>query len=305
MAPPLDCVIVGAGPAGLTAAIYLARFHLRVALLDGGPSRAALIPRTRNLPGWPGGIGGEALLARMRAQAAEFGIAPVAARAERLARDRQGLAVHAGPAAWSARAVLLATGVVNRRPAMDPAAHDVALARGLLRYCPVCDGYEVTDRAVGVIGTGRHGADEALFLRSYTADLALIAPDGRHRLRPADRARLAAAGVRLVDGPCGPLRLDGESLAVPVPGAVERFASVYPALGSEVRGELALALGAGAGADGGLRVDAHQRTTVPGLYAAGDVTLGLDQISRAMGEAAQAATAIRNDLAAQSRLWRG
>ena len=60
---------------------------------------------------------------------------------------------------------------------MDEALHDDALARGLIRYCPICDGYEVTDKKVGVIGSGGRGVAEALFLRGYTADITLIAPD--------------------------------------------------------------------------------------------------------------------------------
>ena len=60
---------------------------------------------------------------------------------------------------------------------MDEDLHDEAMSRGLIRYCPICDGYEVTDKKVGVIGSGSHGVAEALFIRSYTADITLIAPD--------------------------------------------------------------------------------------------------------------------------------
>jgi thioredoxin reductase (NADPH) len=90
-------------------------------------------------------------------------------------------------AARPARTVLLATGVTNRRPPMDEELHDDALARGLIRYCPICDGYEVTDKKVGVIGSDSHGVAEALFLRSYTADVTLIAPDKAMRLKPRTR----------------------------------------------------------------------------------------------------------------------
>src|SRR5471030_1997006 len=68
-----DCIIIGAGPAGLTAAIYLARFHLKICMFDCGSSRAAQIPRTHNHAGYPGGIKGTELLRLMREQAAEFG----------------------------------------------------------------------------------------------------------------------------------------------------------------------------------------------------------------------------------------
>ena len=62
---------------------------------------------------------------------------------------------------------------------MDEAAHDDALAAGLIRYCPICDGYEVTDKKVAVIGSGGKGAAETIFLRCFTADVTLIAPDRR------------------------------------------------------------------------------------------------------------------------------
>src|SRR5947199_8491417 len=71
--PILDCLIVGGGPAGLTAAIYLARFHLDILVVDGGKSRASWIPCTHNVPGFPDGIEGGELLRRMREQACTFG----------------------------------------------------------------------------------------------------------------------------------------------------------------------------------------------------------------------------------------
>lgn len=70
---PLDCLVIGAGPAGLTAAIYLARFRLKIAIVDAGKSRAAMIPRTHNHAGFPGGISGKELLGRMREQVQAFG----------------------------------------------------------------------------------------------------------------------------------------------------------------------------------------------------------------------------------------
>src|SRR3569833_172277 len=88
-----DCIIIGAGPAGLTAAIYLARFHLAIRLFDSGDSRAALIPCTHNQAGFPGGISGEVLLSRMREQAREFGAIREEKRVEHLARVAEGFTV--------------------------------------------------------------------------------------------------------------------------------------------------------------------------------------------------------------------
>lgn len=295
--PPLDCLIVGAGPAGLTAAIYLSRFHLRVALVDAGHSRAALIPRTHNHAGYPGGIEGKALLGLMRDQAAEFGVAVETALVERLARADALFVATAGERDLKARTVLLATGVVNNQPPMAPEVHDEALQRGLLRYCPICDGYEASDKRIGVIGTGEHGHNEALFLRGFSRNVTLIAPEGEHGIEASQRSALEGAGVKLVNGPCHPLRITGETIVVPTPDGELAFDTVYPALGSLIRSDLALDLGAKANAEGCIEIDAHQRTSVAGLYAAGDVTRGLDQISHAMGQAGVAATTIRNDLA--------
>ncbi len=304
MDEPFDCIVIGAGPAGLTAAIYLARFHLRLQLIDGGESRAALIPRTHNHAGYPGGIPGRELLQRMHTQAQEFGVDVASAHVEKLERRDDLFFVHSDGRTWTSRSVLLATGVVNHRPNIPPETHDVALERGLLRYCPICDGYEVTDRKVGVIGTDTHGFNEAMFLRMYTPRVTLIAPSGAHALSQAQRDQLTEVGVELVAGPCRPLRIEGEQIIVPTPAGDSRFDSVYPALGSVIRSELALMLGAEASEEGCLVVDAHQRTSLPGLYAAGDVTKGLDQISHAMGEAGVAATTIRNDLAEETPLLR-
>ncbi len=289
-----DCIIIGAGPAGLTAAIYLARFHLQIRMFDCGSSRAAQIPRTHNHAGYPGGIKGTELLRLMQEQAAEFGAVREAAEVTAIVPKGEDFEVQIGSRGYATRSVLLATGVVNLRPKMDPAEHDAALARGLLRYCPICDGYEVTDKRVGVIGTGTHGMKEALFLRGYTRDVTLIAPGGAHELDDTCRAKLDEAGIVHRDGPCTPIQVDGEQIVVTTPGGALSFDSVYPALGSTIRSKLAVAAGARATDEGCLEVDDHQRTSIPGLFAAGDVVKGLDQISHAMGEAGVAATAIRN-----------
>src|SRR5690606_39135361 len=111
--------------------------------------------------------------------AQKYGAEIVTERVTKLERDdKSGMFTATwGSGCAEARKVLLATGVTNRRPPMEEALHDDALARGLIRYCPICDGFEVTDKKVGVIGSDSHGVAEALFVRGYTADVTLIAPD--------------------------------------------------------------------------------------------------------------------------------
>jgi thioredoxin reductase (NADPH) len=297
MATPVDCVVIGAGPAGLTAAIYLSRFNLQVRVMDGGASRCALIPRTRNHPGFPGGIPGRDLLLRLREQAAEFGAHVTDTQVSRIEKCHDGtFAVITDAEDVAARTVLLATGIVNNRPPIVDADHDIALNSGLLRYCPICDGYEVADRAVGVIGAKTHGYNEAVFIRMYTANVTLIAPGDSHELTDHERSSLSNLGVRLLEGPCGRLRLEDGRIVAPTREGDMAFDTIYPALGSVIRSNLAIGLGARVSGEGCLMVDEQQHTNIPGLYAAGDVVKGLDQISHAMGEASVAATAIRNDL---------
>jgi thioredoxin reductase (NADPH) len=300
----LDCLVIGGGPAGLTAAIYLARFHLDILVVDGGKSRAATIPCTHNHAGFPDGITGTELIARMKAQAAEYGAKIVDGFVKRLDRTKDGFASDWGSGEVAAKTVLLATGVTNRRPPMDEDLHDEALARGLIRYCPICDGYEVTDKRVGVIGSDSHGVAEALFIRSYTADVTLIAPDKALRLKPEDHAKLEAANIACADGPAQAVAISDECIVVDTADGHFAFDSVYPALGTDTHTQLAEQVGARLSDNGCIGVDAHQRTNVPGLYAAGDVVIGLDQISHAMGEGGVAATTIRNDLAKETPLMR-
>ena len=291
-----DVVIVGGGPAGLTAAIYLTRFHLRTVVIDTGQGRARMIPVSHNHPGHPSGISGQVLVDRMRAQAIEYGARLVDAEVTTVATMPGGFEVTAGERVH-ARAILLATGVHNHRPPMDDALHDEAVQRGLMRYCPICDGFEVTDKRIAVIGSGSHGVREAIFLRSYSRDVTLVAPDGRHDLDAALQATLADAGITVIDGPASDFRLEDAAISLATGNGRRRFDTVYPALGSIVRSGLAEQLGADLADAGCIRVDGHQRTSITGLYAAGDVVPGLDQIGSAMGQAAVAATAIRNDLA--------
>ncbi|MES2118954.1 MAG: NAD(P)/FAD-dependent oxidoreductase [Pseudomonadota bacterium] len=304
--PILDCLVIGGGPAGLTAAIYLARFHLDILVVDGGKSRASWIPCTRNVSGFPDGIKGTELLQRMREQACKYGAKIVTEFVTKLERDPESGLFTAtwGSGTATARTVLLATGVTNRRPPMDEELHDDALARGLVRYCPICDGFEVTDKKVGVIGSDSHGVAEALFIRSYTADVTLIAPDKALSLKPEDQQRLKDAGIGCVDGPTQAVAIPGDCIVVDTAEGHHSFDTIYPALGSDTHTQLAEMVGADLSKDSCVKIDTHQRTNVAGLYAAGDVVIGLDQISHAMGEGGVAATTIRNDLFAKEPRWR-
>jgi thioredoxin reductase (NADPH) len=305
MAVDFECLIIGGGPAGLTAAIYLARFHLSILVLEDGRSRAAMIPRTHNHAGYPEGIEGMELLRRMRDQVLKHGAKIMTARAIDLQTMDEGFEVRAGVRLVTARKVLLATGVFNRRLAAAEAIHDEALQRGLLRYCPICDGFEMTDRNIAIAGAGDHALREAEFLRSFSPRVTLIAEDGNHRLEASDRRRAESWGIHLAEGAIENVAIDGSRIAIAHGARTSDFDTLYVGLGSDVRSELAVSAGAKTSGDGGILVDRHQQTSIKGLYAAGDVVLGLDQISNAMGQAGVAATAMRNALCEETPLRRG
>ena len=296
MQKPYDCIIIGGGPAGLTAAIYCARFLLNTLVIDAGAGRARMIPRTHNHAGFPGGIAGRDLVDRMAAQASENGARIEHDMVHSLVRSDDLFEARSTKSVHHARAVIIATGITDKRPPMPEALHAAAVAASLLRYCPICDGFEIIDKTVAVIGTGEHGAREANFLRSYTRHVSLVSPDGPHDLPVDEQGRLQACGIDLIAGPVSGFELETAKLRFTAGLQPIEVDACNPALGAEIHSDLARALGAEARDGGCLLVDDHARTSVPGLYAAGDVVLGLDQISGAMGQAALAATTIRNDL---------
>lgn len=296
----LDCLVIGAGPAGLTTAIYLSRFHRHVLVADGGNSRASLIPVSHNYPGFPPGISGENLLARLREQAAGYGARIESGRVEALHKDRTGFVAQLNSRAIRARRVVLATGMIDSMPDIEGAAD--AIARRIVRLCPICDGYEVDGDNVAVYGEAYCAINHALFLRNFTDRVTVIA----HGDEPACDDAIAAArhaGILVVNDRIERIEVKGDAQIELTTCNGERycFDIFYSSLGSRMSSELAIELGAEVDEEGALLVDAHKCTSVPGLYAVGDVVNSLKQISVATGDAAICATAVHNSL--EIRLW--
>ena len=291
----IDCLIVGGNPAGLTAATYLGRYRRSVILVDAGESRAALIPESHNYPGYAG-IAGTDLLKLLRRQAGDFGARLIEGRVDALEPDGdQLLLARFGGETVRARAVLLATGIVDKDPPLPGIR--IAVQKGTLRYCPICDGYEVSDQRIGVFGSVRSGGSKALFLRTYSANVTLLLTEAptdadQDMLKTLDESGVTVSSALRFD-----LEEQGTQIAALFPdGTQHEFDVMYPALGCEVRSELATALGATCDEAGCLLVDPHQRTAAPGILAAGDVVSDLHQLSVAVGHAAIASTAIHNML---------
>ena len=295
---PLDCLIIGAGPAGLTAATYLARFHRRIALVSAGESRAHYIPVSHNCPGFPFGISGTELLGKLTAQATQFGVEVVDARVQRLESMTDTFVAHSDRHAWTAQTVLLATGIVDRLPPVRGIEQGIADA--VVRICAVCDGYEAHDHRIAVYGPPASVVQHASFLRTYSHRVTVVLSEPGE-LTPANRVLATKLAVPVLPPPTTiKLLKDANrkitSCEVVWPDRTETFDALYPVLGADAKAGLATALGARVDANGELIVDGSLQTSVDRLYAAGDVVSALNQISVAVGHAAIAASAIHRRL---------
>jgi thioredoxin reductase (NADPH) len=290
-----ECAIIGAGPAGLTAAIYLARYLRKIIVFDSGQSRARWIPRSHNCPGFPEGISGLELLTRLREQGQRYGVSVTPGEVTSIQRTESGsFELVAGTLVTRAQVVLLATGMLDAQPEIGGLRS--AIEQGHVRLCPVCDGYEVRGKEVAVFGPAERAAEKALFLRPYTERITVLL-EGKHKLNSHHRDCLERQAIKVIDCGVSNWLVEGDEItAMLEDGSRYSVDVLYPALGGKVRAQLATHLGAECTESGYLKVDAHQRTTVPGLYAAGDVVDELNQICVGTAHAAIAATDIYNVL---------
>ncbi len=296
----LDCLIIGGGPAGLTAAIYLARFHRSCVVVDAGNGRATYIPQSHNYPGFPPGVSGSELVARLKEQALNYGARLEDGEVRRLETHGEGFRVSSDKCVYSARRVILATGIDDTLPDM-PNVHD-AIRASVIRLCAICDGYEVNGHSVGVYGEADTAIDHAVFLRTFT-DRVKVIVHGDSQACSVALDKASRFDIELISDRVDDLRASDRGVEVTTcKGESFHFDIVYPALGNTPRTMLVRDLGVECDEEGALVVDDHQRTSTPGLYAIGDVVVGLKQISVATGQAAQAATAVHNSLNANP--WR-
>lgn len=301
MAINYDTLIIGGGPGGLTAAIYLRRFRREVKVIDKGNSRLSLIPVTHNFPGFPEGIQGYQLLDNLRCQLGKYGGEVTEGEVSSIRREGDDFVAEYDGGEVRARTVLIATGIADAGLPIENWRE--AVSAGAVRLCPVCDGFDVLDKRIALISSPDNPVEHALFMRTFSTSVTLFERDREIRMPAEQHQRLLEAGVRYIPSPV--LGVTMSHAMKPVihteDGEDHHADVVYPMLGEKARSELAMALGAKTSDCNELEVDDHQATSIPGLYAIGDVVKGLNQISVAAGQAAVAATHIHNQLPRRCR----
>ncbi|MDQ0190331.1 NAD(P)/FAD-dependent oxidoreductase [Alicyclobacillus cycloheptanicus] len=301
-----DCIIVGGGIAGLQAAIQLGRYCHRVLVLDANTGRSTLCRSYHNVLGWPDGVSGLTLRDSGFRQARKLGVSiqhavVTAIQAENPSQPVQGrqrfVVIVEDGREFSSRTLLLATGVVDRIPhipGLEPAL-------GLSIYvCPDCDGYECLQRSTVILGAGDVGARMALTLLHWTDQLVYV----NHLKRPVSPdllEQLRQHNIRLIDEEIQLIQCNASSsleAVVLMDGTViEAERGMIAFGGNKVKSSLVEPLGVHLTSSRHIAVHPRTKmTSVPMVWAAGDVVAHSEQVTIAMGDGSQAAIFIHKSL---------
>jgi thioredoxin reductase len=267
-----DAVIVGAGFAGLSAALWLGRFRRSVLVVSSGTSRNAKSHRLHGYPGFDG-VDPATLLSKMHEEAMTYGAKFEEAHIDHIGRSGASfVAQSAGGTTYLSRRILIATGKTDVTPDI-PSFTDFEGVSAW--HCPACDGYEYSGRKIVVIGWGKHIAGYAREFLAYTSDILLLTNGHADQVSSDARKSLQDSGIPVIDVPVSRL--------VPVSGGKKRIKSLaledgtnipadamFYSIGQEPKLELLRELGCDI--EGGAALVNHQQETcVPGVYAAGDI----------------------------------
>ena len=295
-----DVIVIGAGMAGLSAAIYLGRARRNTVVIDSGKSMARWEPDVQNYLGFPKGVGGEELLQRGRRQARRYGIRFVRDEILEGRSPRPGAFRLKGRAGrYSCRRLLLATGIFH----IPPDIPDVKSCLGhSLFFCKDCDGYRVQGKEIAIYGWTNEAVEYALGMILYTPYVAIVT-DGRQPRWDAQHEKwVAEYEIPVYRQEILQVARRGSKLEALEFGDGKRLmvAAVFTTRGDVYLNKVARSLKARLNPEGDIIVDAKMRTSVAGLYAAGCVTPANCQMIIAAGEGAIAAQAINRDLFEES-----
>ena len=288
-----EVLVIGGGPAGLSAALYLARFDRRTALFDTGYGRSSWHQINHNYLGFPGGIAARELRERGRRQIAEYEqVTCFDYRIESLRREGGFLWATGQAGEWCGRAVILCTGVVDHYPRFD--GWEEYVGRSMF-WCITCDGYGCRNARVVVVGNTDAAASEALQLQRFTPHLTVLTDSRTCEIGERFQRRLKNARIPLIhDKICAAEGTNGifEAIYLESGNRIE-LDQLFSQHGATANTRLGEDVGVLTSQKGYLCVDTEQKTNVTGVFAAGDLTrLHSHQVSTAVHEGGQAASAV-------------
>jgi len=297
MAPDFDLVIVGGGPAGLTAGLYAARARMKTVLLEKGAvgGQVLLTDWIENYPGFPDGLTGFDLMEKMAAHAGRFGLETRTATVASmdLAKDVKTLFLQ-GEGSITTRAVILVTGAGPNKLGVPGEA---AFTGKGVSYCATCDGPFYRDQEIAVIGGGNTAVQEANYLTRFASKVTLI--HRRDQLRATKIVQEKAFAnpkiafrwnsvVTAIEGDSGVRRVLLQDTVTGLKDTLD-LQGVFVLIGVSANNQCIPLDVVGADKDGFVLTDSEMRTRIPGVYAAGDIrSKEVRQVINAAGEAAVA-----------------
>ncbi|MDP2913817.1 MAG: thioredoxin-disulfide reductase [Candidatus Aminicenantes bacterium] len=299
MSGQFDVVIIGAGPAGLSAAIYTGRARLNALVLEKGiPGGQILITDwIENYPGFPDGAAPFELMENFRKQAVKFGAQIVTDEAREIRRDGDRWVVRGGKADYPARAVIVTTGAAYRRLGLPSEAK--LIGRGV-SYCATCDGPFFRDREIAVVGGGDTALMEAEFLTKFAGAVHLIHRRDKLRGTKILQERVSANPKivfhwnSVVDEIRGEANLEGVVLKNVKDDSRSTLSieGLFISIGMDPTNEIVKGL-LKLNEWGEIVVDEKMATSAPGIYAAGDVIAGAPhQVATSVGTGVHAAISV-------------
>ncbi|MFX3625381.1 MAG: NAD(P)/FAD-dependent oxidoreductase [Ectobacillus sp.] len=293
-----DCVIIGAGIAGLQAAIQLGRYRRDVLVVDAKEGRSVICRNYSNILGWPEGVSGQELRCRGKQQAERYGVAFAEDKIISVSRNQdifilEGTSGHL----YKAKTILIATGIKDRIPEI----RNLKACLGLTVYiCPDCDGYEVSDKRVIIMGANEAGANLAKTLTYWTNEIIYVNHDGED-LHDATKEELEKLHIQYVKSEIAEVIVENEASFKGVKlqnGDVLHAERGFIAFGgNQVHTELAEQLGVHLADNNHIMVNPRTKeTNVANVWAAGDIVAHSEQVTIAMGDGSQAAVWIHKKL---------
>lgn len=280
-------VIIGQGPAGISAALYAVRGGADVTVVANGAGALARAGLIQNYYGFEDGISGRELIEAGVRQAEKLGVRMVRGELFGIEYGEDGFAVKTSAGTLDAGAAVIACGTQRNTPPI--AGIDAFDGRGV-SYCAVCDAFFFRGKKVGVVGSGAYAASEYEVLKGVIQDVtALTNGEAPQFSLPCDTRKIA----RLKGG-------DALERVVFEDGSAEAFDGLFIACGTAGAFELSRKLGLET-ANGKIVTDERRATNVPGIFAAGDCTAGMQQIAKAVCDGMIAGTEALKYLKAQAK----